>query len=114
MTKRPSFCVAVTFTVAILVLLVQEAHLLSPLGRRYGRSLTKKFRIGKQRRAHFDEREKIPYIPDGNPHNIDWSLVSYIVVNRNCRRSVEIVYIEVPSAPRFCSTESEQTEKTAV
>ena len=62
--KRLSFCSSVIFIVVILEFLVQDAHLLSPLGRRFGRSATKKQRNEGMRQVHSNEREETSEIKD--------------------------------------------------
>ena len=62
--KRLSFCSSVIFIVVILEFLVQDAHLLSPLGRRFGRSATKKHRNEGMRQVHSNEREETSEIKD--------------------------------------------------
>lgn len=62
--KRLSFCSSVIFIVVILEFLVQDAHLLSPLGRRFGRSATKKHRNEQMRQVHSNEREETSEIKD--------------------------------------------------
>lgn len=61
--RRLSFCSCVILIV-ILAFVVQDADLLSPWGRRFGRSATKKHRNERIRQVHYNERDETSHTKD--------------------------------------------------
>lgn len=61
--RRLSFSFVILIAV-ILAFVVQDAYLLSPWGRRFGRSATKKHRNERIRQVHSNEREETSHIKD--------------------------------------------------
>lgn len=62
--RRLNFCSSVLLIVVILAFVVQDAHPLSPWGRRFGRSATKKHRNERPRQVYSNEREETSHIKD--------------------------------------------------
>lgn len=62
--RRLSFCSCVILIVVILAFVVQDAYLLSPWGRRFGRSATKKHRNERIRQVHYNERDETSHTKD--------------------------------------------------
>lgn len=58
--KSHSFFPAVTVLVILLTIAVEKVHLVSPVGRRFGRSLTKKHSFGRTGQAHFFDEQTDP------------------------------------------------------
>lgn len=64
--KSPIFYAAAISFVFLLVLAAREADGLSPGGRRFGRSVCKKYRKERSRQAHFYHRRTNSMIESGN------------------------------------------------
>ena len=62
--KSHSFFPAVTIVAFLIAIAVQEAHLVSPVGRRFGRSVDKKYVLGRSRTAHFYDEQISPLTKD--------------------------------------------------
>lgn len=64
--KSRGFCTAVTMLVILLAIAVQEAHLVGPFDRRFGRSLAKRYSYGRPRQAYIYDEQTNPVIKDGH------------------------------------------------
>ena len=66
MMKSHIFYAAAISFLFLLVLVAREADCIGPVGRRFGRSVSKKYGVERSRQAHFYRRQTNPMIKSGN------------------------------------------------